>query len=122
MTMHRILLIVLVLALCATLTACPGVSGVQKAIDLAGATAPGVDPGMIGPPEPPMHGFDVVEIIVYILAALGLAPTARVLMLLKPLIFVLLRAILGKKADMLQGIGKQQPEAPAAPAPTPETK
>jgi predicted small secreted protein len=121
MTMHRIVLLVLVLALCATLTACPSVGAVQKAIDVAGSTA-GVDPGMIGPPEPPMHGFDVVEIIVYCLAALGLAPTARVLMLLKPLIFVLLRAILGKKADMLQGIGKQQPEAPAAPAPTPETK
>ncbi len=119
--MNRIVLLVVVLALCATLTACPSVGGVQKAIEEAGATVP-PSPGLIGPPEPPMHGFDVVEIIVYILAALGLAPTARVLMLLKPLIFVLLRAILGKKADMLQGIGKQQPEAPTAPAPTPETK
>jgi len=118
---NRIVLLVVVLALCATLTACPNVSDVQKAIDLAGSVAP-VPPGIIGPPEAPPHGFDVVEILVYILAALGLAPTARILMMLKPLIFVLLRAILGKKADMLQGIGKQQPEAPAAPAPTPETK
>ena len=118
--MHRILLLVVVLALCATLTACPSVKSVTDSMQQAGSTVP--VPGIIGPPEAPAHGFDVVEILVYILAALGLAPTARVLMLLKPLIFVLLRAILGKKADMLQGIGKQQPEAPAAPAPTLETK
>ena len=63
---------------------------------------------VVGPPEPPatIHGIDIVEIVTYALAALGLGPVARILLAAKPILTPVLRVLLGK--------------AKAAPAPAPE--
>ncbi len=62
---------------------------------------------VVGPPEPPAvyHGIDIVEIVTYALAALGLGPVARILLAAKPILTPVLKVLLGKKA---------------APAPAPE--
>lgn len=52
---------------------------------------------LVGPPEPPatIAGIDVIEVVTYALAALGLGPVARILLAAKPILTPVLRVILG---------------------------
>ena len=53
---------------------------------------------VVGPPEPPatIAGIDVIEIVTYALAALGLGPVARILLAAKPILTPVLKVLLGK--------------------------
>ena len=55
---------------------------------------------VVGPPEPPatIAGIDIIEIVTYALAALGLGPVARILLAAKPILTPVLRVLLGKAA------------------------
>lgn len=55
------------------------------------------------------HSTDLIEMLVYALAALGLPSVARIVMALRPVLVILLRAALGRKA----------PEPAPTPAPAP---
>lgn len=71
---------------------------VGAASDIAAALP---QPGdLVGPPEPPAvyHGIDIVEVVTYALAALGLGPVARILLAAKPILTPVLKVLLGKKA------------------------
>jgi len=89
---------------------------------LAMATCAQVDPNeivsalpqpgdLVGPPEPPatVAGIDVIEVVVYALAALGLGPVARILIAAKPILTPILRVLLGKATAP-----KDPPPPPAA--------
>ena len=54
---------------------------------------------IIGPVEPPatVAGVDVVEVVVYALAALGLGPVGRIVLAAKPILTPVLRVLLGSK-------------------------
>lgn len=64
---------------------------------------PNADPSVPG--SGPAAGVDYLDIVVGILAALGLAPAARILVLAKPVLGPLIRIILGTKKAV-------QPEQP----------
>lgn len=56
-------------------------------------------PGQVaGPVTDPatVAGIDIIEVVVYALAALGLGPVARILLAAKPILTPVLRVLLGK--------------------------
>lgn len=95
--MRKISLFAFVLLASTLLASCnfiKALAGIEPdAID-GGVTIPG-DPS--GEPSGTTGGLDYIDILVGVLAALGLAPAARILALAKPVISPLIRLILGVK-------------------------
>jgi hypothetical protein len=90
---YRAVAAVCVAALCASCWTSPDsiATAIEQAQQAAGQAGAGAEPPAT------VHGIDVVEIVIYALAALGLGPVARILTLLKPVLAPILKAIIGKK-------------------------
>lgn len=84
----RLLIPMLIPALCVSCHV--PAQDIMDALPKPGETVGGVtDPATVA-------GIDVVEVVVYALAALGLGPVARILLAAKPILTPVLRVLLGK--------------------------
>lgn len=108
---------IFVLAASALLTSCSALSALFGGPNPSEVVQQIADEAAKLPATEPTHiaGFDIIELVVYALAALGLPSVARVVLALKPVLVIVVRAVLGKTAPATT------PEQPST-TPPPEAK